>query len=107
MSKKVPLIVDSREMKGRQYLVDKKHMASKLPEKTFKKKEPEKVSIIVPLEVDTEYVPMPIDYFLKEEKVKKRLGVTVQIKGVHESEGIIYAHNDLEQIVQEITHGDE
>ncbi|MBF0620923.1 MAG: hypothetical protein HQL54_03265 [Magnetococcales bacterium] len=107
MTNKPKLLADSRHMRGRQYLIDKELMTDEVPMKKMVKVPSKPLNIVVPLEIDTEFVSGDIDDFLETEKSRSRTGITVQIKGIHESEGVIYVHPDFERSMMEVSHGDE
>ena len=71
----VPIIYHPPEKK--QYLYD--------PTKTIENTAKHRDNIAIPLVVDTEYTG------------DRRMGITVQIKGIHQSQGVIFDHKDLQQ----------
>ncbi|MBF0382420.1 MAG: hypothetical protein HQL69_15470 [Magnetococcales bacterium] len=66
------------------------------------------VDYIFPMIVDTEYTQESWEGMLDDQPLSGRKGVTVQIKGIHDGPGMIYAHDDqvayAEEIGKEVRH---
>lgn len=99
----VKLFTDTSNFKSN-YLVDKDFFT----EKPIRDKQGRLENVAIPVELDTEYVTTKLHEIavnpeivakkgiLKTDNIYKKLNLTLQVKGIHEQNGLIYAYPEFE-----------